>query len=767
MRKNINRKHTTRFLSIGLTLVLGFSGAVIPTHQAFAATTSVADTSNITPDHELSTRVVVDATDLVAEVQVPSKPTSAQDITTGAIDWGFRASWRNYTKDMELFYSDLTINDNGTYHLPVESGWYDAATNTTVLKLKGSLRWLGHHMGGDYLLDTLIENMTFVMSPDGAYIAGDYIGIAMDDMSGPRVRLSNIHIADADFSTASINQEFDSAGNATETTYTLNSMWGGRNMPIYTYPSRLDSLSVNYQGAGSIPQDKDETVVGDVPNFTKAEHVAVANGAQYYASKSGNGSILYGVKDNTVTAIDGSTMEVLGKATIPVPESSGTVSYQWGFYSEPSIDSSSQEDKFYAFAFGDSTQMYEVSFKTASKAFAKEEYDADEDDLLFGELEVSASQNPRLYWIDGTVYGFLFTNSAVYRFTDYGLEPSNALTVVSDGAPGAGSFAGFNNSNRIMVDPANPNSRYLITNTDTSSRGTGKLATIHLTSNRAARTNIATVNNYSAVDTKALPSYTHLLDLGNGSFFTYGSPGVYAFMTLNNGELHLDGEQERLVSWDLGGNYGAAASPDGKFIYLYNRHTYTIYVIDRESHKVLSTTSAPGAAGGSDVTGSLAELLADSEGNLYFATSTGLQKLKFDGIRAGFTENPTTQTLEYAPGANSATATFTVSTHGAESTDTITWQQRNSGALAWKDIEGATGPSLTLTVNADDASKDVRAVLHTSLGDIRSEVAQALQPDREVAPNLDDLLNPPSPEVPPVVDPASPGNDNSGHDNSG
>ncbi|MDO4909372.1 MAG: HtaA domain-containing protein [Corynebacterium sp.] len=698
----------------------------------------------------MKTRDVVAGTPAATEVAVPTKPATAVNITTGSVDWGFRASWRNYSKDMELFYTGLTINTDGTYHMPVKDGWYDAASQTTVLNFDAGLRWLGHYEGDDYLLDVMLNNLSLVISPDGIYIAGDYTGISMDDMQGPRVKYTGIHIADADFSSATINQDFDANGTATATNIKLPTLWGGKNMPIYTYPSAMDSLSLSYDGPGTLPKVEDKTVSGDQPAFTSGGSINQAGTSQYFTSKSGNGNIIYAVNGNKITAINGDTMQEITSATV---EGYDGGSYQWGFYSEPSVDPSSQQDHIYVLAFGtEGSREYDVAFTTSTKEFDEEEYTKSDYDLLAGGLGVTSKDNPRLYWVEGTTYGLLFSSKGIFKLSDLGTDSEEAFTLISDGDVGKGSNAGLNNNIRIIQDPANPDSRYLIANTDTTARGAGNFAAIHLSTNKAEKTSLATVDTFKAVDGEKLAGYTHILDLsgtpgGNpGEFFAFGSPGVYAFMNVNNGVIHREGEAQRLAKWDIGGTYGAAASPDGKYVYLLNREKATIYVIDRATHEVTETIAAPNAGGANAVAGSLQEFRVDESGNLYYSTYSGLAKLSYQGIRAGFDTPGTNINLEYKNGA-STTATITVATHGAADTDTITWQKRNSGTLSWKEIEGASGTTLNLDVANTDPNQDIRAVLHTSLGDIRSDIFHVVQPEGNNAPDLDEDGQPTVPEA--------------------
>ncbi len=81
-------------------------------------------------------------------------------ITSGAgADWGVKTSFRNYIKGPIAHGSiavgdGVTENADGTFHWPVSGGEYDPATNATVVRFGGFVRFTGH----DGALDMRVWN---------------------------------------------------------------------------------------------------------------------------------------------------------------------------------------------------------------------------------------------------------------------------------------------------------------------------------------------------------------------------------------------------------------------------------------------------------------------------------------------------------------------------------------------------------------------------------------------------------------------------------
>lgn len=143
--------------------------------------------SDLLLDHRLYAPVV-DGVSIqeLTEVELPdanSTPISGRRITSGAIEWGVRQSWREYIIDGAAHGDiDLTAPVSApdgvspsapgyAYRFPEGEGVYDAENGELRLTAKGGLRFTGHSYGGSSpTLDVRFSDPTAIVRGDGTAV---------------------------------------------------------------------------------------------------------------------------------------------------------------------------------------------------------------------------------------------------------------------------------------------------------------------------------------------------------------------------------------------------------------------------------------------------------------------------------------------------------------------------------------------------------------------------------------------------------------------
>lgn len=163
------------------------------------------------------------------------------EVTAGYVDWGIKESWRNYIGASNTTLSDgVTQNEDGSYRWPVTAGQYDVASDTLKLTLGGAVHFQKHCLATRCLLDSKFSDLTLVVSPDAAYIQGDYTGSLREEMERGVQQFDDVRIADLDVADL---QKSEAAG---WTTLTDVPAVAGAGMHLYDAGTEIDPVSAAY-----------------------------------------------------------------------------------------------------------------------------------------------------------------------------------------------------------------------------------------------------------------------------------------------------------------------------------------------------------------------------------------------------------------------------------------------------------------------------------------------------------------------------------------
>jgi hypothetical protein len=211
-------------------------------------------------------RSKVSALALVAAALVFAPPAQAQEpvpITDGYVDWGVRQSFRTYVGASGITVSQgATINADGTFRFPVESGSYDPATRTTVVNARGTVHFEKH--GGQ--LDVTIADPRVRIDGERPVLVVDTL--SRDLESGELIAYDDVEFATLFPAPA----RFETTGETTN--------WRGvearlteAGSPAFEahYPpgTEMDGLWIEYTGPGGRPLGSEEALAAPESIFLK------------------------------------------------------------------------------------------------------------------------------------------------------------------------------------------------------------------------------------------------------------------------------------------------------------------------------------------------------------------------------------------------------------------------------------------------------------------------------------------------------------------
>jgi hypothetical protein len=164
-----------------------------------------------------------------------------------------KASWRNYISPPGISVADgATINLDGTYHFPVRSGTYDAATTETKIQFDGLVQFLGHCDPVPFtrpcLLDLTLRNPRIELTAAHATL---YAEAASRPITGGEVSAwKEIELASLD-----IEKIAPAIAGNTTTWSALPALLTAAGSDVFTYPPNtvLDPLTFSYAGPGGKP----------------------------------------------------------------------------------------------------------------------------------------------------------------------------------------------------------------------------------------------------------------------------------------------------------------------------------------------------------------------------------------------------------------------------------------------------------------------------------------------------------------------------------
>lgn len=231
----------------------------------------------------------------------PSRAADPVQITDGVLNWGVKASWRQYAKEPVVMAGGVTKRVDGTFAFPIESGTYDPATRTTTIQAKGTLQWQSHWYPSEsslypppagwtgslelFVLDVTITDPQLTIGPNGSQLTVE--AISRKATTWELVDLGRVPLADLDPSAPTVSTTV--AGGTTTwtgipaalTAQGAGGVFGGN----YAVGTIVDPVGFTYTGDGGAPDFSERWTAPDSTGLDPA-----VNGV-WEPVMSGNGSL--------------------------------------------------------------------------------------------------------------------------------------------------------------------------------------------------------------------------------------------------------------------------------------------------------------------------------------------------------------------------------------------------------------------------------------------------------------------------------------------
>lgn len=130
---------------------------------------------------------------------------SVKAVTGGSLDWGVKASFRNYVttgaQGTITVAGGATVNPDGTFHFPAKAGGVvESTTSSVAASFDGSVQFLGHADGnGGFSLDVTISNIRIDSLGSAGTVVADVVSRPLTPGSvAPAVTSEGVALADLD-----------------------------------------------------------------------------------------------------------------------------------------------------------------------------------------------------------------------------------------------------------------------------------------------------------------------------------------------------------------------------------------------------------------------------------------------------------------------------------------------------------------------------------------------------------------------------------------
>ncbi|MFT4288878.1 HtaA domain-containing protein [Nocardioides sp.] len=654
---------------------------------------------------------------------------AATEITSGAgLDWGYKASWRDYIGDSGVTLSDgATLNDDDTYHFTFASGSYDADTGATELSFTGTVHWekyCGYWAADPDLcvLDTTMSDVRLVIDEDEQSLYAHLISRARGGSQGDDVTdfgeilLATLDITDA---TVTASEELTSwsgiaASVADDTAASATS---------YAAGTAMDPVSFSYDGPGGAPDLTETWDVEGAPAYTDG---AVWAGPdtwrlenQVFASDDGvliaYSYIYSGGLVDRFTAIDAATMTTLGSPLVFTPtdnlEGQRAFDPETGtlFYVQRNIGDDGLQNAVQALTWDADSEALVTSTvgylpasesTTAAYPFRSIAWNAalGELDVMFGNATVA----PQLYrfvsaddgWQTSVVDLPVVTTNAAY----YGNSASDSLAALGDGSLLVARAANYlDDSGTRTYLPV----LYLVIGEST--------VEVQEVADSTIGEGTFGFQNVVAVDDDTAAVYTTQ---------TSDSARGLAFVTVTDGTAAMDGDL--VTDFTRMGKMAGDAELGLAFGYDYNAQKVLAYRGDTLVSSFAVTDGYASTVYTQQYFG------IDKDHNLYAQVQSGgyvgILRLDFVGTAPEVTTQPESQTVTLGSDETTTAATFT--TAGTGDPDVaIQWQAKAAGASTFADLDGETAESLSVAADRSDNGTVYRAVLSNEAGSVVTDEA--------------------------------------------
>jgi hypothetical protein len=633
----------------------------------------------------------------IAALLVPAgqadDPPEPVAIAQGHVDWGLRESFRNYIGNAGIAVADgATRNSDGTFRFPVQSGSFDATTNTTSVTLGGSVHFTAH----EGALDMTLSAPRVTISRAGSQLVADVVSKSLD--SGETVVYDDLAVADLDIAPVTPTV----AGG--QTTWTaIPAALTGAAVPafsnFYVSGAPLDAVTLVYDGPGAKPDLTEEWTAPGTPLF---EQVGVnATGNAYALIPDPARGVLHVGTPAGMRALDLATLELRAtSASASMP--------QVGYYTFDPVHGTvfalgTAGNPIRAFTYDKDTGSYTAStVAITSAALMRLAYDPGTEKLY----SIAGTGNPATPIGGGPTPAVTVAkrNGSGWDVTAYPALASGGRGVaglnVIDGKIVANLYARYNGT--LTPENISPTPVHQLTDTGSELTLTEIPSSLPPTPASSYTFGFTTTQAGAGtsgvlVENAPLAPVTHLLPIASsGGGFTTGTPidiGAQAYATT--------------VDRVNGTTY--VSKPN------LNRT-----LVIRDDAIVGAITQPP-----TDVASFAPANHAAHDGTYYFINNVAPVKLfayRNTANSPTVTAQPDDATATIGLGEHSVPVTFTVAATGTP-VPTLRWQVRRSAGASWQDVPGATSATLAFDALRSDEGSDYRAVFENIGGAIASDPA--------------------------------------------
>jgi hypothetical protein len=621
-------------------------------------------------------------------------------ISGGAgLDWGVKASWRNYIGTAGTFVSDgAARNADGTFHFPVTGGSYESDTRTTVVQFGGQLLFLSHCEGGaatrPCALDMTLSAPRVEITEDGAFIYARMASRPIEGGEIPALREVQLAALDIEDATPAIDAT-TTRWNALTARMTL----AGSEIFTYGVGTEIDPVSFAYDGPGGKPAGEQwseagapayhreaVTPSGPLPRFTYRGRTA--DELIGYHLGSSNGISLIDRRTFTVVPGSHSTTNIGAFGSVAVDPLTGTVfagrggsaaslsARHWdgsAWVEDPVSDSTSAGANIGGGVWDPAGRRY-LAARTVR-----------------GATEVWEVRQVSGAWVAASL-------GAVRLTTGLPAPLLQGLTVVPNG---------------------NPATQQMVLAT-----WFGQVHRLHFLADGIVAEPLAqapgvTANRLVPVQdglyVLSADTIRYLPITGSATSKTLGAagppipiPSPEGIGSLDTGMVTSDYERNTLYLPSHGLSRVMRVEA-GRV-----RHSFRLPDQARVNY---FATFLPG-------TNSAGDLVLTNDGDHPYPADA----LVYDATAPSFTTQPADVVVALPSGQESASATLTVATSG-DPAPAVRWQSRVPGRSGWADltaadgVSGQDGPQLTIAAGAGDGGREYRAIATSSAGAVASERA--------------------------------------------
>jgi len=639
-----------------------------------------------TAAHALTAALVLSGAVVATAAPASAATTAADDVVTideGTVTWGVRTSWRGYAGPGQMS-EGLTANSAGEFQWKVEDGTYDPATQRLELHTSGKVHWELH----EGALDVTLSNLTLVVDGEEPQV---FVDTVSKSESGETVDYGSIALVDLDLEAGTVSE----AGGVTTWTGLTSSLAAiGQDVfaRFYSSGAPFDTVSATYTGPGGKPAiAKDDFLrpgsIG-LPEVASRTEDVLADATSILPDTGRN--IIHLASATSLRPYDATTLEPLAAAQ-PVAFYNGWTSYPGPVSLESAgVIVGNSGGKLVAATWDPATGQYTTTVlsDTPGNAFTyrasqNRVYVASAQGVLI--VQHTAATGPRVL----STYPWAATAPSFSR-------PS--IAVGPDGSV-------------VIADASKKPQLVRLLTTD----GVRSAAVSDLPGDY---TNDRATQAYFQYPTEAVAT-------GTGFRLTNYQGRIYTVVSDDDTLYTRSGP---IVDTGLNQVLRSTYDSYSDTWYLADWGATKVYGVRGDNHVQLTVPSlGTSVLETVPVTGASGRLYAVAARQGDSGEAYGLFSWKQEGLSPTITTQPTQPVVTLPDWESTATTTLTVAATGTPA-PALQWQTRPVGATSvrsWTDIDGATGPTLALTLGVADQGRQYRAVATNSVGRLGTDVLVA------------------------------------------